>query len=74
DAEKNRAVLLSSLGIIDDLDQSYPNSYLLQIFGDTKHLELVEIFKAGDTGQKNKLKNIMIKTSKTTASRYDSLR
>lgn len=74
DAEKNRAVLLSSLGIIDDLDQSYPNSFLLQMFGDTKHLELVEIFKAGDTGQKNKLKNIMVKTSKTTSSRYDALR
>jgi hypothetical protein len=74
DAEKNRAIMLSSLGIIDDMDQSYPNSFLLQMFGDTKHFELVEIFKAADIGQKTKLKNIMTKTSKTMGERYESLR
>ncbi|MBK8699724.1 MAG: DUF4835 family protein [Saprospiraceae bacterium] len=74
DAEKSRAVMLSSLGIIEDLHQAYPNSYFLQTFGDAKHNELVEIFKAADAGQKAKLRSLMTLTSLSLANRYDALK
>ncbi len=74
DAEKNRAVLLSSLGIIEDLAQSYPNNYLLQVFNDTKNKEIVEIFKAGDNGQRTKVKALMTLTSLSNAHRFDELK
>lgn len=74
DAEKSRAVLLSSLGLIEDLNQAYPYSYFLQSFGDAKFNELVEIFKAADTGQKAKLRALMTLTSPSLASRYDALK
>lgn len=74
DAEKSRAVLLSSLGLIEDLNQSYPYSYFLQSFGDAKFNELVDIFKAADTGQKAKLRALMTLTSPSLASRYDALK
>lgn len=74
DAEKSRAVLLSSLGLIEDLNQAYPFSFFLQTFGDSKHNELVEIFKAGDQGQKAKLRSLMVLTSPSLASRYDALK
>jgi Domain of unknown function (DUF4835) len=74
DAEKNRAVLLSSLGIIEDLAQSYPNNYLLQLFNDAKSKEIVEIFKAGDSGQKTKVRALMTLTSLSNAHRFDELK
>lgn len=74
DPEKSRAVLLSSLGLIEDLNQAYPYSYFLQSFGDAKHNELVEIFKAGDQGQKAKLRALMTLTAPSLASRYDALK
>ncbi len=74
DAEKNRAVILSSLGIIEDLSQAYPNNYLLQIFNDAKYKELVEIFKAGDQGQKAKLKKLMELTSLSEKNRFNDLK
>jgi hypothetical protein len=74
DAEKQRAVLLSTLGVIEDLNQAMPNSYILQVFNDTKYKELVDIFKAGDSGQKTKLRNIMTLTSLSNSGRFDELK
>lgn len=74
DAEKNRAVMLSSLGTINDLHAAYPNSFLLQVFGDTKHIEIVEIFKAADGGQKKKVRETMTITAPSLGNRYDALK
>jgi hypothetical protein len=72
--EKSRAVMLSSLSSIEEIHQSYPNSYLLQMFSDTKHPEIVEIFKAGDAGQRNKVRSLMSLTSLGNANRFDALK
>jgi hypothetical protein len=74
DAEKNRAAMLSSLGMITEFQTQYPNSFLLQVFGDTKYNEVIEIFRAADSGQKKKVKDLMTLTSPALASRYDSLK
>jgi hypothetical protein len=72
--EKSRAVMLSSLSSIEEIHQSYPNSYLLQMFSDTKHPEIVEIFKAGDAGQRTKVRSLMSLTSLGNANRFDALK
>jgi hypothetical protein len=74
DPDKSRAIMLSSIGIFTDINASYPNSYLLQLFNDSKHQELVEIFKAGDQGQKEKLTNLMIMTAPGQSNRYEALK
>jgi hypothetical protein len=74
DGDRNRAILLSSLSNIEGLQQSYPNSYLLQLFSDTKYQEIVEIFKVADSGQRNKVRNLMTVTNIGKADRYDALK
>jgi hypothetical protein len=60
DPDKSRAVILSALTSIGQANLEYPNSYVIEAFCNTKNLEIVEIFKIADKGQKDKLKNIMI--------------
>jgi hypothetical protein len=74
DADKGRAVILSSLGLIEEVSQGYPNNYALQLFSDTKHNEIVEIFKPGDAGQRNKVRALMALSSQGNANRFDSLK
>ncbi len=74
DVDKNRAVMLSALSNIEGLHQSYPNSYLLQIFSDTKFQEIIEIFKPGDSGQRNKVRNLLTLTNQAKKDRFDELK
>lgn len=60
DPDKSRAVMLSALTSIGQANLEYPNSYMIEAFCNTKNLEIVEIFKIADKGQKDKLKTIMI--------------
>jgi hypothetical protein len=72
--DKSRLVLMSALSEIEQMHSSYPNSYALQLFSDTKHQEIVEIFKVGDSNQRTKVRNVMSLTSLGNANRYDELK
>ena len=73
DAERHRAVMMSSLSTMDESAQSYPNAILLQLFAESKRQEIVEIFKAGDRGQKLRVRNIMAKMDPAQKTLYESL-
>jgi hypothetical protein len=73
DPDKSRAVLLSTLTSIGQANIEYPNSVLLQRFGDAKKDEIVEIFKIGDKGQKTKVSAIMVGIDASKKEKYSVL-
>lgn len=73
DAERHRAVMMASLSAMDESAQNYPNAMLLQLFAEAKRQEIVEIFKAGDRGQKLRVRNIMSKMDPAQKSIYEAI-
>lgn len=74
DADKSRALLLSSINKISEANRSYPNSMLLNLFVDTKGQELLEIFKVGDRNQKSKVYSTLTRIDPSNAGKYEVLR
>jgi hypothetical protein len=72
DSDKSRAVLLSNLTSIGQANLEYPDSFLLTMFGDVKKNEILDIFKIGDKGQKDKVKAIMNGIDPTKRSFYEN--
>ncbi|MCB9309653.1 MAG: DUF4835 family protein [Lewinellaceae bacterium] len=60
EAEKSRAVILSSLTAIGQANTDYPGTKLLNEFSNAKATEVVEIFSPADRGQKSKVMDIML--------------
>lgn len=73
ESDRSRAVLLSALTSIGQAGLEYPNTYLVQMFCDAKRDEIIEIFKLGDKGQKDKLKSIMKGLDVSRSNKYDVL-
>ncbi len=73
ESDKSRAVLLSALTSVGQANLEYPNTYLIQMFGDAKKDEIVEIFKLGDKGQKAKVKAIMVGMDASKTEKYSVL-
>jgi hypothetical protein len=73
ESDRSRAVMLSAITSIGQANIEYPNTYLVQMFSDAKRDEIIEIFKLGDKGQKEKLKSIMKGMDVSRASKYDVL-
>ena len=73
DADRSRAVILSALTAMGQSNVEYPNTMLIQSFGDSKKDEIIEIFKMGDKGQKTKVVNIMVGMDAAKKDRYNVL-
>lgn len=73
ESDRSRAVMLSAITSIGQANIEYPNTYLVQMFNDAKRDEIIEIFKLGDKGQKDKLKTIMKGIDVFKADKYDVL-
>lgn len=69
--DKSRFVMLSALTSMGQANLEYSGTYLIQIFGDAKKDEIIEIFKMGDPGQKSKIKTIMTGLDPTKSSKYN---
>lgn len=73
DEGKSRAVILSALTNMSQVDIAYPNSMLIQMFGNAKKTEIIEIYKKADRGQKTKVVETMVKMDKSKAGDYKAL-
>ncbi len=71
--EKYRAVLLSALTAIHQAEKEYPSTYLIQIFGDAKKFEVIDIFLNADKGQRTKVQNLMVGMDVTKKQDYLAL-
>jgi hypothetical protein len=58
--DKQRAILASSITDLRSVNEVYPNSMVLYMFGDSKRQELLEIFKVADLNQKRKVYDVMV--------------
>lgn len=65
-----RAIMAQALESLDAVNRIYPNSIILQVFSNTKSDEIIEIFKAGPTEEKNAITRTMEKIDPTRASQY----
>jgi len=74
DPDRSRAVMLSSITSIGDVNDNFPNSMILKLFSDTKRQEIVEIFDVASQGEKDKVYDIMTDIDPALSSEFYSLR
>lgn len=74
DVNTGRAILLQALEEVDKVNQSYPNSMIVQMFSNAKSDEIVEIFKRGTRQEQDRVVQIMTKVDATNASKYRNIR
>lgn len=73
DPEKGIVVILNSLTNLEQVNNVFPNSQIIRMFTDAKKDEVVEVMKAGATGQKNRTYKIMSKLDPFRADQYQIL-
>ena len=69
-----RAVILKGLEDILQVNQAYPNSMIVQMFGNAKSKEIVEIFKGGAREEKEKVIQVMSRIDPPNVNEYRSIR
>ena len=74
DTNTGRAILIDALEKVRKVNQSYPNSMVVQMFANAKSTELVEIFKRGTIQEKNRFIQIMTKVDAPNAGKYRGVR
>ena len=74
DAEKAKAIMSSAITAIYQVDQDFPNSMLVQMFTDSKRLEIIEIFKGANRGEQTKVYDMMVKLDPSQSSEYNEIK
>ena len=73
DANKCKTAILASLDHIDEAQQTYPNTRAIRTFAATKTDEMIEIFKNGSAGDKQRFIQIMTRLDPSNASRFTAV-
>ena len=74
DPDRARATILSTMNTINEANNSYLNSMLLNLFVDSKDNELIEIFKVADRNQKSRVFNTLTRINPSNSGKYQVLR
>ncbi len=74
DPGKARAVMMSAITAVDQVNSSILNSGIIQMFGDCKRDEIIEIFKGAGRGDQTKIYELMIRIDPSRTSRYSAIR
>ena len=74
DPSKARAVMMSAITAVDQVNSSILNSGIIQMFGDCKRDEIIEIFKGAGRGDQTKIYELMIRIDPSRTSRYSAIR
>ncbi|MEZ4935498.1 MAG: DUF4835 family protein [Saprospiraceae bacterium] len=65
-----RAVMTQALSSLMSVNQSYPNSMIMQVFTNTKADEIIEIYKGAFPDEKSEIIKVMVKVDPSKASNY----
>ncbi|MEO1257936.1 MAG: DUF4835 family protein [Bacteroidota bacterium] len=65
-----RAVMTQALSTLLDVNSSYPNSMIMQVFTNGKSDEIIEIYKGAFPDEKSEIIKVMIKIDPSNASDY----
>lgn len=69
-AVTGRAVMTQALSSLMEVNRSYPNSMIMQVFTNTKADEIVEVYKGGFPDEKSDIIKVMVKIDPSKASNY----
>ncbi len=65
-----RAIMTQALSSLRNVNQSYPNSMIMQVFTNTKSDEIIEIYKGAFPDEKSEIIKVMVKVDPSKASNY----
>ena len=65
-----RAVMTQSIETLQDVNRSYPNSMILQVFANTKSDEIIDIYRGAPSQEKSQVVTVMGKIDPPRASVY----
>jgi hypothetical protein len=65
--------IIAALLLLEDIHKNRPNSFLMQVFMDTKSDEIISIFSGGPTVNVEPLKELMKKLDPKNSNKYDAL-
>ena len=71
DANKARAVMMSAITAVGQVNTSILNSGIVQMFSDSKRKEIIEIFKGAGRGDQSKIYDLMVQIDPARASEYN---
>jgi len=74
DTDNAKSAMLVALEDISNVNRSYPNAMILQMFANAKGSEVVEIFKQADSKQQIRVYQIMSRIDPANISKYTVLR
>ena len=74
DALSARAIMTDALESVGQVNQTYPNSMILQMFMNAKSDEIVEIYKNGTQAEKDRMIRTLSRIDAANASKYRVLR
>jgi len=74
DPDRARAIMLSAITAIGEVNRTFPNSMILKLFSDTKRAEIIEVFQVATAGEKTKVYDIMTEIDPALSSEFNSLR
>ena len=73
DANKGRAAILKSLDYLEQIKDSWPNLFFLQLIIEAKNDEFINVFSEGSSTEKTRAMNILKKLDPANASRYEEI-
>ena len=74
DPDRSKAIMTSAITAIGQVEKDLPNNMVVQMFTDSKHLEIIEIYKDATRGEQEKINKIMISIDPSRADEYNDIR
>ena len=73
DVNQARASIAEVINTIGQVDQSYPNAILTQLFLNAKRQEVIELFKRGTSTERTTVRQVMTRVDPANGAEYRSL-
>ncbi|PSR12904.1 MAG: DUF4835 domain-containing protein [Bacteroidetes bacterium] len=73
DVVKGRAAIAEVIETLGQVDQSYPNAILTQLFLNAKRNEVIELFKRGTNTERTAVRQVMTRVDPANGAQYRSL-
>jgi len=73
DVNQARAAIAEVINTIGQVDQSYPNAILTQLFLNAKRQEVIELFKRGTSTERTTVRQVMTRVDPANGAEYRSL-
>lgn len=73
DPQKGRAAILKSMDNLEQVKESWPNLFVMQLIMEAKRDEFINVFSEGSSTEKTRAVNILNKLDPANSSRYDEI-